>query len=66
MPFRDVYKRQAMSGFLAVLGDRRPAMVDFMKGFVSGTEYILFDGTRIPSHSDNMLNACLLYTSRCV
>ncbi|MCQ4765571.1 hypothetical protein NE577_16030, partial [Cloacibacillus evryensis] len=33
---------KAMSGFLAALGDRRPAMVDFMKGFVSGTEYILF------------------------
>ena len=48
---------KAMSGFLAALGDRRPAMVDFMKGFVSGTEYILFNGTRIPSHSDNMLNA---------
>ncbi|WP_278548762.1 hypothetical protein [Cloacibacillus evryensis] len=48
---------KALSGFLAELGDECHAMVDFMKGLVSGTEYILFDGTRILSHSGNMLNA---------
>ena len=56
MPKLDLSSK-TLSSFLVELGDRRPAMVDFMKVFVSGTEYILFDGTRIPSHSDNMLNA---------
>lgn len=51
------FSGKSLSGFLKKLGDRRPAMVEFMKFFVSDTEHIIFDGTRITTCSENMFNS---------
>ena len=45
---------KSMSSFLQRLGDDRPAIAEFMKAFMSGTEHILFDGTSIISKSEKM------------
>ena len=63
------YGRLALSGasissFLRILGEKRDRMVSFMQEFVSGTEHILFDGTRIISKSKRMNGNRKGYNSR--
>jgi transposase len=43
-----------ISGFLKEFGAGRERMVEFMRGFIRGTEHILFDGTGITSKSERM------------
>lgn len=43
----------AMTSFLKELGENREGQVAFMKEFVSGSEYIIFDGTRLVTYSAN-------------
>ena len=58
------FSGKALSLFLKRLGDRRPVMVEFMKAFVSGTEHIIFDGTRITTCSENMYNSKMGYNNK--
>lgn len=51
----------SMTSFLKELGSNREGQVAFMKEFVSGSEYIIFDGTRLVSYSDKMDLACVGY-----
>lgn len=57
------FSGKSLSLFLKRLGDRRPAMVEFMKAFISGTEHIIFDGTRITTCSENMYNSKMGYNN---
>jgi len=57
--FSEIFKGLRLLGkdisvFLKDFGESRAQMVEFMKGFISGGEHILFDGTSIISKSDKM------------
>lgn len=44
----------SMTSFLKELGSNRQGQLEFMKEFCKGSEYIIFDGTRLVSYSDGM------------
>lgn len=43
----------SLTKFLHDLGGQRQEQVEFMKKYLTGSEYLIFDGTRLVSYSDN-------------
>lgn len=46
--------KNSISGLLQELGNSRTQIVEFMKAYVSGSEHLIFDGTRITTYSREM------------
>lgn len=44
----------SLHDFLNILGKKREQQVNFMKKYLLGQDYVIFDGTRLVSYSENM------------
>jgi transposase len=55
---------KSLSSLLRSLGERRGKMVKFMKDFVIGSEFMVFDLTHVFSFSENVISATLGHNSK--
>lgn len=46
--------KQKITGVLRDVGNQRKHIIKFMKEYLAGTEHVIFDGTRLTSHSEKM------------